>query len=136
MRRLFAVLMLVPLLGSDSPKEYDSATAVDGVEGTWRVVAAEIDGSRVPMKVTTELTLRAGRWRISDLKTANTGNYTVEPGSKPAHLDIVTSGETNKYIYRIDGDTLRLARYEQGVPHPKSFNDTGIVIIICKRVGK
>ncbi len=41
-RCLLAVLFVVPLLGSDSPKEYDDTTEVRErtIQGTWRVATS------------------------------------------------------------------------------------------------
>ena len=50
MRRLLplAVLLILPLLGSDSPKEYDDAAMqMDEIQGTWRLVAVEIQWQTV-----------------------------------------------------------------------------------------
>jgi uncharacterized protein (TIGR03067 family) len=99
-------------------------------------VAVEIDGKRLRMKVPTELTFRAGRWQIADRNTVGTGGYTAEAGRKPAHLDVVTAGETNKYLYRIDGDTLRMARTKNGDPRPNTFDDADLVVFFYQRVKK
>jgi uncharacterized protein (TIGR03067 family) len=138
-RRIVWPLCAVPLvalvLGSDAPREYDGATVPkDELEGTWRAVAVEIDGSRLRTKLPSELTFRAGRWWIGDRNMTGAGSYTAEAGRKPAHLDIVTAADTNKYLYRIDGDTLRMARTKNGDPRPRTFDDADLVVFIYQRV--
>src|SRR5437016_5373478 len=109
------VLLVALMLGSDAPTEYDGATVQkDELEGAWRAVAVETDGSRLRTKVPTELTFRAGRWQISDRNTVGTGSYAAEAGRRPGQLDMTTATDTNKYLYRIDGDTLRMARTKNG----------------------
>ena len=54
---LFAVLSVVPLLGSDSAKEYDDRTEVAGIEGTWR-------GTRIDRQYV--MTYHSGTFTIDD----------------------------------------------------------------------
>ena len=58
-RLLVAVLLVLPLLGSDAPKDYDGAAAADGIEGTWVRVAAEWDGRKLDIIAGT-LTFQGG----------------------------------------------------------------------------
>ena len=41
---------------------------------------------------------------------------------------------TVKYIYQIDGDTLRIARTMNDEQRPQGFNDKGVFISTYKRV--
>jgi uncharacterized protein (TIGR03067 family) len=132
---LAGVLVCVVALGSDSPKEYDDATMqVDELQGTWQGVAVEIDGSRA--RAPKELAFRSGAWQISEAGPLPLGRYMTEAGRKPAHLDMRGANETVEYIYRIDGETLRMARTKNGTPRPKSFDDKDLVTFTFKRVRK
>jgi uncharacterized protein (TIGR03067 family) len=144
MRRLsplFAFLFVVPLLGSDSPKEYDDKAEIVGIEGTWRFSELEHNGEKVDLVTRWVTTYRGGTY------TTNYGHgdtvrgcYRIDPTRNPPHLDRLPSsgpckGETNKFIYQIDGDTLRVAGfYLIELPRPQGFNDDDISIWTYKRV--
>jgi uncharacterized protein (TIGR03067 family) len=135
---LLAVLLVLPSLGSDSPKEYDGATEGDGIEGKWQCIAYQ---KQDPFQ--SVLIVRAGTYTIS-YKDGDVieGNIRIDPNQNPAHLDEnpltgYLKGETLKCIYQIEGDTLRIA----GLPglyvqRPKGFNDPGIEVSTYKRVRK
>ena len=69
------------------------------------------------------------------------GTFTVDPGKKPARLDLKSTagrckGETLKCIYEQSGDTLRLCRPEPGKARPKTLGSkakSGQVFAAYKR---
>jgi uncharacterized protein (TIGR03067 family) len=132
MRRLsllLAVLFVVPLLGSDSPTEYNTTTVrEDELQGVWR------QGEK-------DYIFHAGKWVVYVGNRAVLGTYTTDTDQKPAHLDLTQvsdKGEvlTRKCIYRIEGGTLRIAREQDGGPRPKSFEEKAAIIITWERVKK
>jgi uncharacterized protein (TIGR03067 family) len=146
MRRLFllfAVLFVVPLSGSDSPKEYDDRTETIGIEGTWRLTEVEYGGQKrktdLPKAM---LTYRSGTY-TANYTGGDTfrGSYRIAPTRKPSHLDQLPSngsdqGQTIKFIYQIDGDTLRIARIMSAftTSRPQGFDDDHIFVVTYKRV--
>jgi hypothetical protein len=46
-RCLLAALLVLPLLGSGSPKEYDDKTKRNGIIGIWKVVKTENCGTEM-----------------------------------------------------------------------------------------
>jgi hypothetical protein len=44
-RLLLAALLVLSLLGSDSPREYDDRTQDMGIEGDWLLLRVETDGT-------------------------------------------------------------------------------------------
>jgi uncharacterized protein (TIGR03067 family) len=138
---LLAVLLVLSLLGSDSPKEYDGATEMNGIEGTWRRVKVEYEGQPVKGFPHSLLTFRNGRWEASDVEIPAAGKHTTNLRRTPAHLDeLVEDGrERNKVwllIFQVDGDTLRIAFRADGRGRPESFNEAGVYTVVWKRVKK
>jgi uncharacterized protein (TIGR03067 family) len=144
MRRLsllFAVLIVVLLLGSDSSKEYDDQTESVGILGTWRLTEREVDGNKAVVYGEIVQTYRIGTYTIDGNGPAWQGRYRTDPGANPPRLDWYHSngpfaGKTIKLIYQIDGDTLRIAFIADGdnSRRPQGFNDKGVSIGIYKRV--
>ena len=48
---LLAVLLVLPLFGSDSPKEYDDRAKIAGIEGVWRLTDSTQNGNVCPFPV-------------------------------------------------------------------------------------
>ena len=61
---LVGVLLSGMALGSDSPKEYDDATQIDGLEGTWQAVSVENLGELVFSDSSRSGTLDLPRWEV------------------------------------------------------------------------
>ena len=139
---LAGLLLVLPSLGSDAPKEYDGATVQkEELEGTWRLTGFEWDGKTKP-GTQAVMTLRGGTYTItfSDGKTWR-GNYQIDTTHQPAHLDWLGSsdggpGKTNKCLYQIHGDTLRIVNSFSGDTRqrPQGVSGHGVYIDIYKRV--
>src|SRR5882757_1859555 len=82
-RLMLAALLVLPLLGSDAPRDYDGATVrKDELEGTWRLVAVRADAGppAVEVKGTGRLTFRRGRWgSIVAYTIPRSGTYEADP---------------------------------------------------------
>jgi uncharacterized protein (TIGR03067 family) len=133
-------LLVVPSLGSDAPKEFGDAAEPDELQGMWALVlqvydhrqaiAPAVEGSEVE-------TFRAGRWEKDDPERSVT--YRADASRLPAHLDApFPPGHRQqgmmRYIYRRDGDTLRIAFGDDLSIRPRSFDDPGIFVSTYKRV--
>jgi uncharacterized protein (TIGR03067 family) len=141
---LAGVLLVVPSLGSDAPKEYDGATERDELEGTWELVGIECRPVQEGPSNQCVVTFRGGRFTKSygDGDTLR-GSYRLDPARKPSHLDQYLStgpfqGRTQECIYRIDGDTLRIALStsrgdSDDFRRPQGF-DRPVVLSVYKRV--
>ena len=145
MRRLpllFAVLLVLPLFGSDSPKEYDDKTIVDPLVGTWRLIEIENDGMKAKFPAEYVWTY-GGETYTLDYGMGRTirGVYHTDPARKPSHLDYFPAngpnqGKTLLFIYQIEGETLRTAHVVKStdVQRPQGFNDKGVGVLTYKRV--
>jgi len=140
---LAGVLVVVPSLGSDSPREYDGATEMDGIEGTWRFVSAERIGGDVIWAGPPILTFRGGRYvGLRDGRTVERGAYGVDNRQTPRHFDRFPEsgpnrGLTLRYIYRVDGDTLKIAETSSpglNVERPTGFTQNDVTILTWQRV--
>jgi uncharacterized protein (TIGR03067 family) len=143
LRLLLAVLLAVPLLGSDEPKDYDGAVEpFDGITGTWELTALEIGRAVVPPDCRLLLTFRGGTClrSVRDGQTAR-GSYRLDRARKPARLDWrvsdeETPGRVLRFIYEVKGDTLRVANLtgDGRFRHPQGFDEAGVVVEHYQRV--
>ena len=136
---LYAVLLFVTAMGSDSPKQHDENVEIVGVEGTWRLTKYEFGGRKMDCNQEM-LTFRAGSFttNYSDGRMIR-GSCCIDPTRKPPHLDLIPAngirkGQTVKCIYQIDGDTLRIADNFFNAQRPQGFNDDGAEVWTYKRV--
>jgi hypothetical protein len=114
MRRTVCLLavVLLPLLslGSDAPKGYDGETQNVGIDGVWLLVQTEEGGKVLSVKPNQICTYRAGTFHWS---TRKDGAYSVDNRYRPARLTerVTLAPYTYRNIFRIDGDTLRIAYF-------------------------
>jgi uncharacterized protein (TIGR03067 family) len=139
---LAGVLLSVVALGSDSPKEYDNATTLGPLEGTWQLTEIQCNGHKINLDFQMVVTYRGGTYMLNDGETFR-GRYRVDPNRNLAYLDRIPScgysrGQTFKFIYQIEGDTLRIAytHAPEDTPRPQGFNDAGVFVDTYKRVKK
>lgn len=144
MRRLsplFAVLFVVPLIGSDSPKEYDGAMQEDKLEGTWQRIEIERNGEKIDVGVQLVNIYRGDNFTSDYGGNSVTGRFWIDPTRKPAHLDWIPSngsyrGEPLKAIYQIDGNKLKIAVMADpfDLRRPKGFIGNDLAVHTYKRV--
>jgi uncharacterized protein (TIGR03067 family) len=142
LRLLIAALLVVLLLGSGSPREYDDRTEIDSLEGTWRMVAINDEGKeKTPSVERCIETFRGGKWSYSENGRPSTaGTYTTNKNRTPSFLDQSyepNPGRARMCIYWIKGDTLRIAfRLRNEGVRPTSFDENGLYIMTWKRLPK
>jgi uncharacterized protein (TIGR03067 family) len=145
MRRLsllLAVLFVLPLLGSDSPKEYDDSVRFDGgLEGEWKKVEVFYQGQNLGASGQPSLVIHKQRFTWSGSTPATTGTFTVDPGKRPARTDQTPlngpgTGSTWKMIYQVEGDKLLIAYTFTMTEYPKGFDDRDSFVTVMKRVRK
>jgi len=142
MSLLFTVLIVIPMLGSDSPKEYDDRTETVGIEGTWRLTEYQFSGYQketYPFRCV--ITFRRGAYWSDNGENGKfypcPGTYRIDSTLKPSHLDLLPSkepykGQTLEWIYEIDRDTLRLAG--TFTKRPQGFTNKRVLVVTYKRV--
>ena len=132
------------LVAADPPKEDAVKKDLKGIQGTWKVVAMEADGEKAPEEIVAALKLVFK----DDTLTFVPGepgftNYTykLDPTTKPAgfdmtHADEKNKGETQKGIYSLEGDSLKICFGKPG-QRPKEFTakaKSGQAMYVLKRV--
>jgi uncharacterized protein (TIGR03067 family) len=139
MRRLFlilAALFALPLLGTDSPKDYDGAT-VAALDGTWMPIDYEEQGKKEhsdEQDLGYAWNFRCGIFAYRKPWTIQQ-RYRLDPSQNPAHLDLNPDHEeVLRFIYQINGDILRIGIGADNTRRPQGFNDAGLTIVTFKRV--
>ena len=140
-RFLLTVLLVVPLFGFDSPKEYGDRTEHVGIEGAWRLTEVQLNGNNAPPTQAVD-TFYTKTYTVTLNGKTSGGSYRIDITHKPSHLDLTPSdpvasgGKTVWHIYQIDGDTLRIARMSRKptLLRPQGFKDKGLIVLTYKRV--
>jgi hypothetical protein len=128
-----AVLLALPLLGSDSPKEYDdSAILEDACLGEWTRVTLRINGDEHALNDGWTITIR--RDSFSESVGTHTGPCRIEHGS-PNRLTL-TPPKVGQFLFRVEGETLILGYYNGAVGRPNGWEDPTIHVSTFKRVRK
>jgi uncharacterized protein (TIGR03067 family) len=143
-RRVIAVvaaLLMLPVLGFDAPREYDDATVQGSqLEGVWQFETIEYDGQKFPNA--SHLIFHKGQWKWEESNPTLSGTFKAKAGKMPGCVDLTTTSfpsanPTMKAIYRIDGDTLRMANGPRAIDRPSGFdtkNSPGVAVWTLKRV--
>jgi uncharacterized protein (TIGR03067 family) len=139
---LLAPLLVLPVFGSDSPKEYDDGIEYHDIEGAWRRVDLQYQG-KSDRNCQMLLTFHSGGYTVGFKPNAIAirGSYRIDTIHQPPHIDLIEPSSdqqtvTLMYIYWIKADTLKLARIA-GVGNqkrPTRFDDDYVVIETYKRV--
>src|SRR5215471_17779132 len=82
------LLLVVPSLGSDAPKEFGDTAEPDELQGTWALVLQVYDNRQAfapAVEGSVVETFRADRWEKGDPERSVT--YRADASLRPAHLD-------------------------------------------------
>jgi uncharacterized protein (TIGR03067 family) len=141
---LCAAVALLVGVGYLSAADKDDAAKKEmkKLEGTWKVVKEELNGSDLPLSEDkpTLLILKGDRFtlKIGDtVEAAGTG--VVDATKKPRTVDLTLSegsekGQTMKAIYELKGDELRVCIAPPGKERPTEFSSKdGCMLLVTKR---
>jgi uncharacterized protein (TIGR03067 family) len=136
---LAVVLLVVPSLGSDEPKDYDGETDRYELEGSWIAITIQLDdGTRLPE--TSRFTFRRGKTVYQGDGPVVHGAYLADTNCKPHRLDMryetSDSMVIQRCIFQLEGDTLKIAGKMKRSERPEAFDDKGVVILTLKREKK
>ena len=136
-RSLLAVLLVLPLLGSDSRKDYDDRATKDDLEGTWQLVEHYHAQRGFKMGVGNggTLTFRNKTFVYDhDYEYRLRGTYRINLTGYQHQLDFLDAdGRTMKRIYQRIGSTLQIALTGDRLERPRSFDDD-VYVFVYKRV--
>jgi uncharacterized protein (TIGR03067 family) len=103
------------------------------IEGTWRVVALEVNGNKAMEKDAKKLTVvngSDGTWSLrSEDKEISKGTSTIDPTKKPKTIDFTSTegdGKGNQHlgIYEIGKNTRKVCFAPPGKERPTEFSST------------
>jgi uncharacterized protein (TIGR03067 family) len=135
---LVGVLLVLPSLGSDAPKDYDGAVRTEDIEGEWRLVSCRFGGESASEGGRAIWTFRDGQFIPGEWNGLKR-TYTVAPSVHgPAPIDLGAEFRHEKIawltgIYHLDGDTLLLGLDRCDNERPKNFRDAACFYVL-KRV--
>jgi uncharacterized protein (TIGR03067 family) len=134
-----AVLGPLPAVGGDKD--------TGAFRGTWRAVAGEVSGKKVPDEVVKTLqatfTFTGNRYTIEvQGKLYERGSFKIDARKAPKTIDLSCEegkdkGKTQLGIYRIEGDTLTFALTVNSKERPSDFVSTetnNVQITVCRRL--
>ena len=102
------------------------------IEGTWRVVALEVDGNKSPEEDARKLTVvngSDGTWSLRSEDKEIKGTSTIDPTVKPKTIDLTWTDEEGKEnhslgIYELGETTRKLCFAPPGKARPSEFSST------------
>ena len=138
---LLVASVVMILLGSGSPKEFDDATQRDIIEGGWIQVAVDLKGREFNGLSQNRTIFCNGTYAVDvDHGTTLRGNYYLDTSRTPYHLDLIPSrgryvGQTIRCICQIHGEKLVVAfRPGDDMQRPRGFSDDDLIVETYKRI--
>jgi uncharacterized protein (TIGR03067 family) len=117
-------------------------------EGTWQVVALEVDGNKANEEDAKKITVineADGKWAIEvEGKVVARGTSEIDPTKKPKTVDLTMTegddkGKTFLGIYEFGDDTRKVCLAQAGKDRPTEFAvpaGSGHILAVLKRVKK
>jgi uncharacterized protein (TIGR03067 family) len=141
-RLVYSLLALGVLTGADAPP-----TDQQAIDGSWRVVACELENRLLPEAVFKDLRYvlkKDGTWRLEGgpgFPKAAGGTFTLDPKAAPRAIDFTPAdgpfkGQTFRGIYQLEGDELKACFAFPGKDRPKTYltrPDSGLVLEFWRR---
>lgn len=135
MKSIFSAAFLLGLLLTSfslANDEKEKAIQADRkqIEGTWQIIALEVNGNQASEADAKKLIVvngNDGTWKLShDGKEISRGTSTFDPLQKPKTIDFtITEGESKGQsflgIYEFGGKTRKLCFAPPGKPRPTRF---------------
>jgi uncharacterized protein (TIGR03067 family) len=131
MFRIVVLASLLSVLGlAAAPPEDLLQREHQRLEGTWRVVSAEVEGTPIPAREYRDLrlTFKNGKFTARrGVEEAQEGTYAIAPAVTPKEMDIIrsngpTRGQKQLAVYSLVGDLLKICSCESGTARPTDFD--------------
>ena len=139
---LGGLLLTLAAFAAADDKKNEKKSTTTALEGSWKVVAALVDGKpeskeRLPNLTFTfegsKLTVAEGD------RKPDAGTFSADAKAEPAHLDMVSpKGDKVAGIYKIDKDgklTIAFSKAKDAT-RPKSFDGKDAVVLVLEKVKK
>ncbi len=134
-----------PIAWADDAK--DEAIRKDHklIEGTWKIIALEVNGNKAKEEDARKLTVvngSDGTWVLySEDKEVTRGTSTIDPTKKPKTIDFMATEGNDKDkkhlgIYELGEKTRKLCFAAPGKERPSEFSspaDSGIILAVFER---
>jgi uncharacterized protein (TIGR03067 family) len=145
---LAALVWVAALCGSaaawDKGESTDNAetTIASPLQGSWVMVSIEIMGMKVELPQGQEpvFTFKGDKLLVNQAMRKEEGAYKLNDSKMPKEIDLIdlnkNGKDTLKGIYRLEGDTLKIAFTGQGnggSPRPTAFTGKDVGTVIFKR---
>jgi uncharacterized protein (TIGR03067 family) len=102
--------------------------ALELLQGSWTVTSLEMEGQSTPaaMLASARIVIEGKRFRSTGMGAVYEGVLELDSSTKPQQLDMKfdagpEKGNTNRGIYQLKGDTLRICLATRGGARPKQF---------------
>lgn len=141
-RSLF--ILTIVLCSAAPPPINESKKELARLQGTWEMVALEVNGEEVPQKklAGTTLTIRGDKYLVKVKDTTHETTFEIDPKKNPKAIDMYFPNGTelpklSKGVYDLDGDTFRVCRHQMpGEDRPTqigSWANTNLFVVTWKR---
>ncbi|HEX7286319.1 MAG TPA: TIGR03067 domain-containing protein [Candidatus Angelobacter sp.] len=101
---------------------------LDLLQGEWTITALEMEGQSTPatMLATARIVIRGKRFRSAGMGAVYEGVLELDSSTRPRQLDMKfdsgpEKGNTNRGIYQLEGDRLRICLATRGDARPSTF---------------
>jgi uncharacterized protein (TIGR03067 family) len=119
---------------------------LQSLQGTWRAIHAEADGSSLPAHLYRDARLVISGCRFSltnplpDAEQNVCGSFAIDPSARPRRLDVTPDGgATLREVYELEDDTLTVCYQPAGAAPPTGLGTvpgSGLVLFAYRREGK
>jgi uncharacterized protein (TIGR03067 family) len=102
-------------------------TDLDKLQGTWRIVALELDGQKMgAIPADACITVKGARFITSGMGAEYEGDLTLDAAAKPKRFNLAfqsgpEKGNTSLGIYDLEGDAWRICLTTRGGKRPAKF---------------
>ena len=141
MKRLLSIVAALGLfIAADKPR--DSASDLQGLQGTWKLVSAMRDGKPLAEDTVkkTKIIFKNDTFRFpksAEYATSRAGTIKIDATKTPKQMDAIsTNKEVMLGIYELSGDNYKVCFAPAGKPRPTEFGSdsaNGQILQIWKR---
>jgi uncharacterized protein (TIGR03067 family) len=137
-------LVVVLLLGADTPKDPRESADEKKFQGTWNVVSTVFDGQPAPKEKLKGRKVVIDRQQLTAFVGDTRGRtliITLDPKQRPQQIDLKRADrdEVAQGIYALEGDELKLCYGEPGAKRPTEFASKAgskVFLLLLRRGGR
>lgn len=122
------IMLAVLLTAADDGKNTVLEKEYAKLEGSWRVVTLEVDGTKLPKEMikAARLVVKGREFTMKDPVATYKGTLVLDPAKQPKTIDMKFTegpekGHTSLGIYELDGDNWKLCLTITAKERPTEF---------------